>query len=180
MNGPRQRRLIVLLFVSLAIAAGWSYLRLASSRRVAQAAAEDLDRCRQLGLQIERLSRAPTEAWLEGQTRQEKLILHIQQAAQTTEIAESSLVRIDPQPSRRIGETDYLDGPTLLQLRNVSLEQLARLLKEIIADQSGLFIESIRLSAPRSVPSSEGDERWTAEVVLTQLVFSPKSSASRP
>ncbi|NQU23851.1 MAG: hypothetical protein HQ567_21425 [Candidatus Nealsonbacteria bacterium] len=177
MNGSRSRRLFVVMFVGLTALAVWSYFRLVSGHRVAQVAAENLDRCRRLADQIDGLCETPMQAWLESQAPQEKLTLHVQQAAQTAQIDESSLIRIDPQPGHRVGETDYLSEPTLLQMRSVSLRQLVGFLKEVTAGQAALQVESICLSAPRSVASSEKAETWTAEVTLTQLVFSPKSAA---
>jgi len=147
-----------LLFFGLALLVAWSSHRQAVNRRRIQAAQTDLDRCRQLADRIQDLSAKPTRAWLKSDSPRERLALHIQQAAQAAQINESSIVSIEPLKGHQIGESAYMDELTKLQLRNLSLRQLVTFLKEVSAGQSGLRVDSLRLSAPRSGSDSADGE----------------------
>ena len=95
----------------------------------------------------------------------------IEQAARAADFAEGSILRIEPEPARRIEETNYREVPTLLQLRHVTLQQMFTFLHALSSESSGLGVRDIVLSAPRG---EETGDRWTIEATLTYIVFSPK------
>ncbi len=142
-------------------------------RSSALAATRNLHACRQLERQINVLREAPRNASLQVQSFQD-LAVKIELAAQVAEIPESSIVSITPQQGRRVGESSHVEHPTDLELRGVSLKQLALFLRELSSDECGLHATMVRVSAPRTGGTEEGDEIWAIEMVLTYLLFSPK------
>jgi len=165
--------LIVACYGGLAALLAASGFRLVHNRSAAYAAQKNLEDCRQLAAQIDVLKGAPAQASLEQRT-QKDLSRKIEQTAQIAEIPASAIISISPQAGRRLGTSALSALPTNLQVRDVSLKQLVRFLVELSADDSGLQATSLRLTAPRTVPPKEAEERWSAEMVLTYLVFSPE------
>ncbi len=173
MRDSRRQLLAVVIYAGLSVlltVCGWEMIQ---AQAAAQAAAENLQRCRQLAAQIEALKTAPAQASLERQSTQE-VATRIERAAQTAGITGSAITRIDPQAARRIGKSAHVQQPTHVEIRQVSLEQLGKFLAELALGESGLETTSIRLSLPRGSTNPSPGESWSAEVVLTHLVFSPE------
>ena len=126
-----------------------------------------------MAAQIKLLKGAPAQASLVHRT-QKDLSEKIEQTAQVAKIPASAIISIRPQAGRRLGTSLLSAMPTDLHIRDVSLKQLVRFLVELSADDSELQTTSLRLTAPRTLPPKEADERWSAELVLTYLVFSPE------
>ena len=167
--------------VALLVVSG---LRLAHSRTAAFASRGNLEDCQHLAEQIDTLKTAPAQASLQQRT-QKDLAQKIEQAAQIAEIPGSAILSISPQAGRRLGTSSLSAQPTNVHLREIPLKQLVRFLVELSADESGLQATSLRLTAPRTAPGNEAQERWSVELVLTYLVFSPEyapahSGDSRP
>jgi hypothetical protein len=146
----------------------WSCSGRLDSRAAESAARHDLADCRQLAGQIESLRQQPAVA---GTTElgAADLSRRIEQAAHSADFADGSIVRIAPEPARRIGETNYLEVPTQLELRRVTLQQIFTFLHSLSGD---LAVHDIRLTAPRG---EETGDRWTTEATLTYTVYSPKA-----
>ena len=176
--------LTALVFGGLVVTSITSGLRLAAKRAAASTAQCNLADCKQLARKIDRLKIAPAQESLHERS-QEDLAHKIEQAAQLAKIPGSAILSINPQPGRRLGNSSLSAQPTNVQLRDVPLKQLVKFLIELSADESGLQPTSLRLTAPRTPPGKEALERWSVELVLTYLVFSPEyapahSGDSRP
>lgn len=166
----RRRAILVLILAAvLAVAGGWSYAYVADQRRAALAALADLDDCRRMAAQIETLRRRPSLA-AQNQRGSAETIGLIEQSAKAAQLASGNLVRILPEPPRRLGDTVYVEKPTRVMLKNVTLQQLVAMVHGIITDKNGLHARSVRLTAPS--PEDTGPA-WTAELVLTYLIFEP-------
>jgi hypothetical protein len=185
MSADRRWRLYVALTaVTLLGLAGWSWSRLAGTEDDAGRAAEDLAACRQLADHVTALSRQPllagTREWAPTE-----LTRRIERAARDARMDPSCLVRISPEDARKVGGGDgsYREQPTQLQLRQVSVPQLATFLHVLTAtggDESagggggGLRVSALRLSAPRG---REGEtaagDLWSVEATLTYLIYDP-------
>lgn len=161
---------IVCLSMAIAAVAG---LRWYSQRILARRAVEELAICRQIAAEIDSGRGSPQRAMLERQSDQQISLL-IERAAQEAEILDSEILRITPQPGLRRTKSIYVEQPTAVQLRQVSLIQLSRFLGELGISEAGLQPTSIRLTAPRTRSSTLPHDDWTCELVLTYLVFSPE------
>lgn len=133
----------------------------------------DLERCRQLAAEIRALRAAPHTALAARQSEQQ-LLLAIERAAQEAEIPDAELLRITPQRARRLGRSAQVQQPTSVEIRQLTLGQLARFLAAPSLAATGLEATSIRLAAPRVPPGASETEKWTCESILTYLVFSPE------
>src|SRR5438093_9270184 len=94
---------VSMALVALAL---WSYARLNASRLAAQSAAENVQACRRLAQQIVILRDRPSLAATEARATTE-LARRVEEAAQKAQLPPDRIVRIDPQASRRIGESTY-------------------------------------------------------------------------
>jgi hypothetical protein len=180
----RSRWMAGMIAVALLAAAAWCCTRLADARASASAAAQDLDDCRTLAAQIESLRRLPAVAGA-AELGTSDLSRQIEQAAKIAEFPEDGVERIEPEPARRVGETNYGEVATQVRLRHVTLRQVFTFLHALCAaadnasttsnssarSMSGLRLRTIRLSAPRG---EETADRWTVESTLTYMVYSPR------
>jgi hypothetical protein len=167
--GIMQTRLMAgTIAVALLAGLGWSYARLSDSRASESAARQDLVDCRQLVDRIELLRQQPAVAGA-TELKAADLSRRIEQAARAAHFADGSILRIEPEPARRVGETNYLEVPTQLQLRRVTLQQVFTFLHALGGE---LAVHDIRLTAPRG---EETGDRWTVEATLTYTVYSPKA-----
>jgi hypothetical protein len=161
------------LFSGLIVSLLFSGFHWLHCRDNAYAALQNLEDCRQLADQIEAIKTAPAQASLEQQTQQD-LAKKIEQAAHIAEFPKSAIASITPQTGRRMGNSSLQAHPTSVQIREIPMKQLVRFLMELSSDESGLQATSLRLTAPRTAPPSEAEERWSVELILTYLVFSPE------
>ncbi len=162
------RSLLSVLGVILVLTAAWAYRYMGLRREAAIAAQLDLAECVRMGRQIEQFGRRPTLAAEYEQFATETISL-IENAAKAAGISAESISRITPEPPRRIDDTIYKEKPTQVLLRRITLKQLTALTHGLLNVETGLRAKSIRLSAPRN----EADDRWTAELVLTYLIYDP-------
>jgi hypothetical protein len=175
----KTRLMACTIAVALLSAVGWSYMQLAETRASEAAAAQDLADCRALTARIELLRRRPSVAGAQ-QLGAADLSRRIESAARAADFADGSVERIEPEPARRVGETNYREVPTQVRLRRVTLRQVFTFLHALSADPSQpandaqqciLRVRDIRLSAPRG---EEIGDRWTVESTLTYTVYAPK------
>lgn len=179
MNRRSKSQLILALGFGLLVAlVVWSFQEMRASHASVGVAQTNLEHCRDVAEKIASVRQRPTKAALE-ETTITLLGTLIDEAATKSQIQKSSIVRIEPQPSRRIGETDYKEQATYVELRGVSLQQLVGFIHTLLAGQSELDVSSIRITAPRYESDSPTGrvETWLAEVTLTYLVYSPNAGA---
>ncbi|MCA9214545.1 MAG: hypothetical protein KDB27_15845 [Planctomycetales bacterium] len=177
MPKPRIENVVaVLLAIGAAVAIAHGSICCASSKSSALAAAQNLEACRELTNRIMGLRNEASSASLRQQSSSE-LTSKLESAAASSGIRSSDLIRINPQQPRRAGKTAYLQEVTEVDLRRVTLQQLARFLLSAVGEDSAMYVSSIRINAPRN-SDANGQETWDAEVSLTRLVFSPQSARS--
>lgn len=150
-----------------------SHQRLAKAHRAALAAAEDFGQCQRLVHRLEVLSRKPALAG-DAEPQLVELTRRIEQAAEAALLAPNTLQRITPEAPRRLGDSVYKEKPTQLLLRQVSLRQLTTFLHGLAAQDAGLEVRSVRLSASRE---QETADVWSAEVTVAYLIYAPPTTA---
>lgn len=149
----------------------WAYTHMADRRDEAAAAIADANRSRGLASSIRSLR---GKAIVAGGPEAADLTPRLEAAADAVGLTEGSVIRITPEQPRRSANADYLERPTQIALRNVTMRQFVTLLHAVSGETPGLSVQSLRLAAPRE-PSGE-TERWTAEATLTQQIYSPTRS----
>ncbi|MFN3166625.1 MAG: hypothetical protein ACE37H_06130 [Phycisphaeraceae bacterium] len=167
----RQAALAGLMLVLLALAAGWSTLRMIDRRDAAQAGARELAESKRIARQIEALRERDAVASDDPDSarQEENLAQQIDQAAQAVGLVGDWRRGIDHKPSRRVGDTPYTRKPAVLLTRGLTLDQLGALAHELTYD-SPLTVSELRLTTPSG--ETRGN-RWDADVTLTYLIYDP-------
>ncbi len=160
----------VVFAVMLSLAAGWSVNWALEQKQKARIAAKDVARCEQLVQSIMRLRGKPTVAMTEAMEVQE-LGQRIESASSKAQLPNAALEGVFPQPPGRVEGSPYLQKPTSLVMRGVSLPQLTTFLHDLTND-TGMNVRDLRLRTPHG---QVDDHIWDAEATLTYLIYSPAS-----
>lgn len=167
------RRRPLILFATmcalLVMVAVYGFLRMAALRDQAKAAAEDLGECRRMAERIRALSRRPQVAAEQERLSAETSRL-IEEAAKSAGIPSGAILRITPGTPQRVADSAYKESPTRVLLKDVTLEQLVKLLHAVASDPDGLYPKSLRIAAPRK---DDTGALWTAEIEVTYLIYAP-------
>ena len=159
---------------SLATLALVGYLRMNASAAAMRAASHEVRECRKLLADIAALQELPQFAALEADSPQ-SIRQRIDQATQNARIPEASLVRIEPQPPFRLGDSEYRLWSTRLELSNVNLQQITTFSHALVDEERGLTVRDLRLWSNSSDSTAGSQESWSAEITLTQVTFFPTS-----
>jgi len=166
-----RRRLMLfgMLAALMGIVTVWTYDNMVAARIAAFDANEDLVACRRMTAGIESYQKRPVQAAEHVQLATETTGL-IEKSAKDASIDLRNLIRITPEPSRRVGDTVYKEKVTFVHLKNITLKQLVALVHNLITAQQKLQVKTIRIAAPQ--PDDTGSW-WTVELALTYLIYEP-------
>jgi len=159
---------------ALVLAALFGYLKMNAAAAAMQTASQDVAACRTLVAEITELQDLPQFAALEAD-RPQTIRESVEQATKTARLPAASLIRIQPQPPFRLGNSEYRLWPTRLELNAVTLQQVTSFAHALADEQRGLTVRDLRLWTPTSESTAGSGETWSAEITLTQVTFSPKS-----
>jgi len=177
MNRWKMRRTSILTIVtlgSLVVLAMLGYLKMNASAAAMQAASQDMSECRKLLEDIAALRELPQFAALEADSPK-SMRQRIDQATQSAQLPEASLIRIQPQPPIRLANSEYRLWSTRLELSNVTLRQITTFSHALVDEQRGLTVRDLRLWTNSSDSTAGRQEPWSAEITLTQVTFYPTS-----
>ncbi|MEM6979624.1 MAG: hypothetical protein AAF539_08125 [Planctomycetota bacterium] len=169
--------LIVAVFLVLVFSAGrWS-----RASRASQNALQDLRDVRQLTDEIKRIGDQPRIASLDIEPP-DRITRRVQAAAAEADIADDSILRVDPQSVIRIGQTRYQIRPTLIVIDDVSLSEITHFAKALADEKNGMTVRDLTITsrAPvrgRTQAVNAAGERWDARLTLTQMIYSPISDS---
>ncbi len=165
------RRTILLLILAglLGISALWAYQEMTDQRQAARRAAIDLAECRKAAERIEALRRQPALAQQNQRATNETIGL-IEKSAKAAGLTEAMLVRTVPEHPQRLGDTVYLEKPTRVQLKKISLVQFVEMTHRILTDRNRLHAKAMHISAPSA---EDTGSLWNVELVLTYLIYDP-------
>ena len=163
----RQVVLTGILLILLTGIAAWSCRAMGQAKASMLAMSEDLVRCQQLAGDITHLRQQPQLAG-DQEIAFNDLTRQIEEAAKKNHIPANAIVRISPEPARRVGQSAYQEKPTRIELRQVTLKQLLNVMYEVTADSPSLRIRSIRLSLPHT---GDDDQTWDIEFTLSHLKY---------
>lgn len=152
----------------------WAYSEWTDQYDAAANSATALAECRVTAAQIASLRKRPVLAGAREMGSSE-VTPRIEKAALGAGLSATDLVRISPEPARRLGETPYREQSTEVVVEGVTLKQSVELLHGITNGQPGLRVKEIRLSAPQAADTRD---RWTLEATLAALIYSPQESKS--
>lgn len=167
--------LMAVLLGLLCIIMLWCYGYMADQRTAAMQARTDFEQCQRCAIKIKALKQRPKIASEHERLHAETTSL-IEQAAKTAGVPASSLIRITPEPARRLGDTVYREKPTQILLKKVTLKQIVTLVHAIVNAKQKLHANFIRITAPRA---EDTNDLWTAELVVTYLIYEPAKTDNR-
>lgn len=157
----------------------WSILELQASRRGMTEAADQVRECLQLAESIREL-RPTDSADVSAKSTPGDLAKRIEAIVREPQLSGVQLVRVDPQPPKRIPDSAYSQRTTQVELRNLQLRQFVMLLDALRREGAQSQVRRIHLQSPVRETASNGPETWAIEMVLTDRVLTPKTMAAKP
>jgi len=169
MNTRRELLLILGSLVALVLTALWGYGRLNAAHARSVDDGEAWVQSTNLAGQIQALRDQPTLA--DDHSLQETdMTMRIARAVVAASLDEKRLIAIEHQAPRRIGRTNYIEEPTRLTFRDVTLRQVLTALDTLTKNDPRLHVSRLRLVAPRQDADSK---RWTVDTTVTYLLYEP-------
>lgn len=166
-------RLLSLIAGTLGVGASYWYYSKSASRL--DISADSLRHCEQIATSIRLVRESPHRARIQTWS-QDDLGTVIEKAAADAQLARDRVLRIDPQPPKRIGKTDYQEQLTEVELLAVTLRQLVDFVFNVTSSDDQLEISTLRMRMPHESQSLANPELWLADVILTQRVYAPTNS----
>ncbi len=180
----RQRWLIV---IALGVLAVYAILNVRDARSAywrLQQARGDLTEIQQKLGQIEQLRRAPRVAALDLETPDE-IVNRVAAALESAGLPQSALSDQTSSEPQRVQRSDFKLRSITIKLQPATLPQIVRFCDALRDEDTGTTVRDLTLTEPTgranaaSRPtggSYAGQEKWEAELTLTQMIFSPTSS----
>lgn len=165
----RELMLLGMTLAALLTTTIWSYGKLNGAHRRAMEDGVAYRQSEALAVQIATLRDQPTLAdnnalQIEDMTRR------IADAVDSASLDQNRLIAIEHQQARRIGRSAYLEEPTRLTFRDVTLRQTLTMLDELTRRDSRLRVTYLRLAAPRQ---DSATDTWTVDATVTYLIYEP-------
>ena len=170
----RRRILIGLMLVVLAVYAIFAVLDARSAQSRLASMRGDSAELRGMLSDIQRLRTAPKVAALRMQSPAE-IANRVASAMQSAGLPESSLMKEEPLAPQRIQRSDFELRSTTIDLAPATLAQIMALCEALRDPETGTMVRDVTLREPNSGANGAGKEKWEASLVLTQMIFSPKS-----
>ena len=170
----RQRILIVVALLILGVYAVFSVLDTRSAQARLSEARIDLAEVVEKLDDIDRLKQAPKVAALELESPEE-ITNRIAKALSAAGLPASSLSEERPLDPQRIQRTDFQLRSTTIKLTPTGLPQIIKFCDALHDEDSGAVVRDITLTDPQNGAISGTQEKWEAQLTLTQMIFSPTS-----
>lgn len=160
---------MVVAIVALMLVTLWSYSRLSNAYTRANEDGGAWAQSDALARQIQALRDQPTIAD-DRALQKDDMTRRIANAAAAAALDEKRLIAIEHQTARRIGRSAYLEEPTRLTFKDVTLRQVLTTLDTLTNDDSRMHVSRLRLTAPRRDTNSEF---WNVDATVTYLIYEP-------
>jgi len=152
----------------LLVACGVSALRLVEARAAAQDAQENLGRIEDLAERVEELRKLQDRALVQGQQQIESSQTWIEQA-RTAGIGEQQITEINRLPLQKLKSSNYSRRDVVLRIGGVTAEQIARFL--LRCDETAIGYHATSIHMRKVQGNTEPIDRWSAELILTRLLY---------
>lgn len=170
MNLSRSTATVLIAFVAVSLAAVyWMFSDFAMERDRLLEATARLEECQASVQEIDRLNQKPRVAALVADTAGD-INRRINTACEVSGLVAKNVVNLAlPEEAG----SEYSRRNTTLIIEAATLAKLVLFAQAIEDTEAGLSIKSLKLTP--SSPRTTTEEQWTANLTLTQLIFSPKS-----
>lgn len=170
----RQRFWIAAALVMLALYALLSVQDARSASSRLQQARGDLKEIEEKLVQIQQLKAAPRVAALDLESPDE-IVNRVATALQSARLPQSALVDQVSTKPQRIQRSDFKLRSITIKLQPASLLQIIRFCDALRDEETGTVVRDLTLTEPKNSLASGREEKWEAELILTQTIFSPTS-----
>ena len=170
----RTRILCCVAMGILAIYAGLSVGEARSAADQLSQARGDLAEITSKLAEIERLKQAPKVAALQLESPAE-IANRISAARQVAGLPQAALMKEEPLDPVRIDRSDFELRATNIDLSASTLPSIMTFCDALRDVETGTVVRDITLTEPQNMVSGAKEEKWVAQLVLTQMIFSPKS-----
>jgi hypothetical protein len=170
----RQRVLGATALLMLAVYAVLSVIEARGAQQRLAEARRDLAEVARMVGEIDRLKRAPKVAALQLESPDE-IINRIAAARQAAGMPQSSLLKEQPQDPQRIQRSEFELRSTEIDLAPASLPQILQFCDALRDEETGSVVRDMTLIAPQEKAKGGAQETWETRLILTQMIFSPKS-----
>jgi hypothetical protein len=170
----RTRVLVCIALGILAIYAGLSVSEAHSAADRLSRAKGDLAEVAAKLTEMDRLKQAPKVAALQLESPAE-IANRISAARQVANLPQSALMKEQPLDPIRIDRSDFEVRATDIDLSASTLPRIMAFCDALRDDETGTVVRDITLTEPQSVAGGANEEKWVAQLVLTQMIFSPTS-----
>jgi hypothetical protein len=179
MNEAPKKSVVVLLVAAgvLFVADGWAGWQWANCQHAL--AIMRLETADSLALyqKIDSLRQAPVKVEVSARTG-DALAKLVESAAQEAGLPTDRIVHVAPAEPRRLGDSPYLEQITAVELRAVTLRQLAEFSLSVGKKDPQIAIPNLALRMPPGDANpNSGRELWNVQLTLTAHVFAPKITA---
>lgn len=171
----RQRTLIALALIVLGVYALLSVRDARSAYQRLEQARGDFDEISQKISQIDQLKQAPRVAALDLETPDE-IVNRVAAALQTAGLPQSALTDQTSSDPQRVQQSEFKLRSITIKLQPATLLQIIRFCDALRDEDTGTTVRDLTLTEPKSSANRAGQEKWEAELILTQMIFSPTSS----
>ncbi len=173
-DAKRRRRLVGLALCVLAVYAVLGVMDSQSAAQRLQLAQDDLAEVSRKLDDIKRLQTGPKVAALQLESPAE-ITNRVDLARQKAGLPQASLLKTQPQEPKRIERSDFEVRSTDIDLSAASLPQIYAFCVALHDEETSTVIRDITLNEPRNGGAGGRQEKWESQLVLTQMIFSPKS-----
>lgn len=177
MTATETMRTRVLICIALAILAIYAVLSVREAHSAADRLAlakGDLAEIAAKLSEINRLKQAPKVAALQLESPAE-IANRIAAARQVADLPQSALMKEQPLDPVRIDRSDFELRATDIELSASTLPKIMAFCDALRDEETGTVVRDITLTEPPSLAGGANEEKWAAQLVLTQMIFSPKS-----
>lgn len=180
MNAASKNSVVVLLLAAggLFVADVWAGWQWASGQQALAVVRQEIADSVALGQMIDSLRQAPVKVEESARTG-DSLAKLVESAAQEAGLPSDRIVHVAPAEPRRIGDSPYLEQTTAVELRAVTLRQLAQFSIALGKKEPRITIPNVALRMPPGETNPNIQELWNVQLTLTAHVFAPKMPASR-
>lgn len=176
-----RRSILSIAFLSLFLFVAWSGWQWDQAEAEFQFACDQLVECRRLASRIHALRLAPTR-YDESQRSNEALSQLVETAAESSGISRERIRSIDPGEPRRVGDTPYKEQETRVELSELTVQQLVKLMLAVPAADSAIQVTTLFMRTPaqfRNDSDHQQHEFWNADLILTSQFYAPIVAPSR-
>lgn len=172
MSATGKRIAVAIGVLGLAVYAFMSVLEVRSTAEELGRHRDNLNEMAKKATQIDELSSAPRVAALEVESS-DQILTRINAALEKAGLS-GKLANQNPMEPQRIDKSDFALRKVDIKLNAATVQQIMAFCEALRDESTGSLVRDLNLYEPKV---SGGRETWLSQMLLTQIIFSPKSES---